>query len=52
MLIQTNPKTDCPRQFVSVIRKFPQVHGMPPQNAMGFTDAWETNDLWRHKPDV
>lgn len=52
LLIQTNPKTDWPRQLVSVIKKFPQVHGMTPQNTMGFTDAWETNDLWKHNPDT
>lgn len=49
-LIALDPGTDWPRQFVTTMRKFKPVHGMTPENTMGFPTGWETLDIWRHQP--
>lgn len=49
-LIALDPGTDWPRQFVTTMRKFKPVHGMTPENTMGFPVGWESLDIWRHQP--
>ena len=50
LLICLDSSTNWPRQFVTVMRKFPPVHGMAPANTMGFPNDWESLALWRHAP--
>jgi len=50
LLICLDSSTNWPRQFVTVMRKYPTVHGMTPENTMGFPGDWESLALWRHTP--
>jgi abortive infection bacteriophage resistance protein len=50
LLISLDPTTNWPRQFVTVVGKFPEVHGMTPTTSMGFPVGWERLELWRHVP--
>lgn len=46
LLLAIDPVSPWPRQFVTTMRKYTPVHGMTPQNTMGFPDEWDRLDLW------
>ena len=48
--IMVDPDTNWPRTFKTRMRKFPQVHGMTPENTMGFVEGWDALDLWNYDP--
>lgn len=50
ILICLDSATNWPRQFATVMSKFPSSHGMTPTNSMGFPERWKELDLWHHVP--
>lgn len=49
LLIQLDPQTDWPTQFVTTMRKFRPVHGMTPENTMGFPPGWSELAIWQRE---
>lgn len=47
VLIEMDPQTDWPTQFVTTMRKFRPVHGMTPENTMGFPSDWTELAIWQ-----
>jgi hypothetical protein len=45
-----NPRSNWPRRFKTLMRKFPGVNGMTPENVMGFPVGWEQQPLWNYEP--
>jgi abortive infection bacteriophage resistance protein len=45
-----NPATNWPRQFATVVKKFPETHGMTATNMMGFPIGWSDLPLWQYDP--
>lgn len=50
LVIQIDPDTNWPRNFVGVMKKFPAMEGMTPQNSMGFPEKWLAESLWAYDP--
>jgi len=42
--------TNWPREFITVMRKFPQPLEMTAVTTMGFPDSWTNQPLWQHNP--
>ncbi len=50
LLLAIDPMSPWPRQFVTTMRKYTPVHGMTPENTMGFPENWDSLKLWElHK---
>ena len=50
LVVHIDPDTNWPRNFVAVMKKFPTIEGITPQNSMGFPDEWATEPLWTYDP--
>lgn len=47
LLLQLDPLTDWPTQFVTTMRKYRPVHGMTAENTMGFPAGWSELAIWQ-----
>lgn len=48
--IRIDPSSNWPRTFSTLVKKFEPVHGMNPENTMGFPEGWQDLDVWNHDP--
>ena len=47
---KVDPTSNWPRQFATVIKKFPETHGMGASTIMGFPAGWTELAIWNYDP--
>lgn len=50
-VIRIDPDSHWPRTFRSLLKKFPAVQGITPENAMGFPAGWADQPIWNYAPE-
>lgn len=48
--VKIDPSSNWPRIFSTLAKKFEPVHGLNPENTMGFPLGWKDLDIWNYDP--